>query len=228
MSEQGSRYLSSIAVAMPAWAGTFERAAWQSLPWSDTWLKRGCDLVGAAVGLVIVAPLMGLVALAVRLTSEGPVLYCQTRVGKHGVPFTIWKFRTMTVQAEADGRARWAQEHDPRVTRVGARLRQWRLDELPQLWNIIRGEMSLVGPRPERPEFVDELSRAVPGYDRRHTIKPGLTGWAQVQFRYGASVDDARIKLRYDLDYVERQSWAFDFKIVWATVGVVLTGFGAR
>ena len=220
-------YKPAIAVVLPIEAGEFPRGA-TSLPWSDTWSKRMCDCLGAAVGLTAVAPVMAVVALVVRLTSEGPALYCQTRVGKGGVPFTMWKFRTMTIHAESDGRARWAQEHDPRVTPVRALLRKWRLDELPQLWNILRGEMSLVGPRPERPEFVAELSQAVPGYDRRHLIKPGLTGWAQVQFRYGATVEDARVKLQYDLDYVKQQSMAFDLRIVWATVRVVLTGFGAR
>jgi sugar transferase (PEP-CTERM system associated) len=193
-----------------------------------TWtVKRLLDLVLAAAGLVVTAPLMLLTALAIRLESPGPVLYTQDRVGENGRLFTLYKFRSMRPDAE-DGTPVWAGHNDCRVTRVGRYIRRARLDELPQLWNVLLGDMSFVGPRPERPYFVDRLSAAVPYYVERHSVKPGVTGWAQVKYRYGSSVEDAIEKLRYDLYYIKHQSIVFDLTIVLDTVKVILSGKGAQ
>jgi sugar transferase (PEP-CTERM system associated) len=189
--------------------------------------KRLSDLTLALVGIVLAAPLMALSALALRMSSSGPILYRQRRVGKDGVPFTIHKFRSMRVDAEALTGAVWSTENDPRVTPVGRFLRRTRLDELPQLWNVLRGDMSFVGPRPERPEFVAELTRQIPFYGQRHVIRPGLTGWAQVRHRYGASVDDAQEKLQYDLFYIKYMSMPFDLYIILETVKTVLVRGGS-
>ncbi len=185
--------------------------------------KRLLDLAAAGVGLVLTLPVWPLIALAIRLDGAGPVLFTQRRVGLHGRPFTICKFRTMRVDAERDG-ARWADRNDPRVTRVGRFLRLTRLDELPQLWNVLRGDMSLVGPRPERPEFVEQLSHVIPHYRERHLIKPGLTGWAQIHLGYGATVEDARRKLCFDLYYLKHRSVDLDFAILIRTLGTFLLG----
>lgn len=183
--------------------------------------KRTFDLVFSfAVGLTIL-PVFPLIALAIKLDSRGPVFYSQERIGLGGRRFRIYKFRTMRQDAEANG-AVWAQERDPRVTRVGRVMRLTRLDELPQLWNVLRGEMAVVGPRPERPEFTEMLAREIPGYDLRHTVKPGLTGWAQVCYRYASSVRDTRAKVEYDLYYVKHCSLVMDAKILLKTVKVVL------
>lgn len=190
-------------------------------------IKRGFDLVVATVGLVLAAPLMALTALAVRLDSRGPILYRQERVGKDGRPFTLCKFRSMRDDAE-QGTPVWAQDHDERVTRVGRVIRLTRLDELPQLWNVLRGDMSLVGPRPERPFFVQQLAARIPFYSARHVVRPGVTGWAQVKYRYGSSVEDAAEKLRYDLYYIKHQSLSFDMTILLDTVRVVLFRMGAK
>lgn len=187
-------------------------------------LTRVLDCVIALLGLVLAAPLFLLAPVLIALTSPGPVFYRQLRVGLGGRRFMMWKFRSMRVDAESDGRARWATANDPRVTPLGGLLRRSRVDELPQLFNVLRGEMSLVGPRPERPEFVELLAQRLPGYERRHLVKPGMTGWAQVRFRYGASVEDARIKLLYDLEYLSRRSVAFDCRILLRTIAVVLCG----
>ncbi len=160
-------------------------------------IKRLFDITCAVGGLVVAAPIMLLVALAVRLSSPGPALYTQTRVGLHGRPFTIYKFRSMRADAEADTGAVWSTTGDPRVTPVGRIIRRTRLDELPQLWNVLIGDMSIVGPRPERPEFVSDLTRQIPFYGQRHVVRPGLTGWAQVRHEYGSSIDDAMQKLQY-------------------------------
>ncbi|PKN54454.1 MAG: hypothetical protein CVU56_26495 [Deltaproteobacteria bacterium HGW-Deltaproteobacteria-14] len=184
-------------------------------------LKRQADALGALLGLVALAPVLLLTALAVALTSRGPVLYRQTRVGRWKKPFTLYKFRTMRADAEAAG-ARWASDGDPRVTAIGRLLRKSRVDELPQLWNVLVGQMSLVGPRPERPAFTERLERAIPYYDLRHLVRPGITGWAQVSYRYGASLDDAVAKLEYDIYYVKHASLVFDLRILARTVGVVL------
>ena len=188
--------------------------------------KRVADVVLSLLGLTIAWPLMLLTALAVRLESEGPVLYAQERVGEHGRPFTLYKFRSMRADAER-GTPVWARDRDDRVTRVGRFIRLTRLDELPQIWNVLRGDMSFVGPRPERPFFVEQLAAEIPFYKQRHAVKPGVTGWAQVKYRYGASIEDAREKLRYDLYYIKHMSVFFDLTIVFDTVKVILFGKGA-
>jgi sugar transferase (PEP-CTERM system associated) len=190
--------------------------------------KRSLDIFVAGVGLVIAAPVMALVALAIRLTSRGAVLYHQQRVGLHGRIFTLHKFRSMQENAEATTGPVWASKSgDSRVTAVGLLLRRARLDELPQLWNVLNGDMSFVGPRPERPEFVTELTRQIPFYGQRHIVRPGLTGWAQVRYTYGASVEDALQKLQYDLFYIKNLSVALDLFIMLNTVKTVLRQKGA-
>jgi exopolysaccharide biosynthesis polyprenyl glycosylphosphotransferase len=190
-------------------------------------LKRALDIAMALVGLAILSPVMLVVALATRLESPGPVLYRQVRVGQGMRPFNILKFRSMRQDAESDGKARWAQRGDDRVTLVGRLLRRTRLDEVPQLINVLRGEMSLVGPRPERPEFVSMLARHIPGYQLRHLVRPGLTGWAQVNYTYGASIEDARQKLSYDLYYIGDRGVLFDLVIMARTLRVVVLGDSA-
>jgi sugar transferase (PEP-CTERM system associated) len=190
--------------------------------------KRVLDVVASALGLVVTAPIMALVALAVRLTSPGPVLYHQNRVGLHGRIFVVHKFRTMRENAEAETGAVWAaKDGDPRVTSIGGILRRVRLDELPQLWNVLKGEMSFVGPRPERPEFVSNLTEQIPYYGQRHVIRPGVTGWAQVRYTYGASTEDALEKLQYDLFYIKNISIALDFYILFLTIKTVIARRGA-
>jgi exopolysaccharide biosynthesis polyprenyl glycosylphosphotransferase len=190
--------------------------------------KRLLDVVVALGLLVATAPLMLAAAIAIRLTSPGPVFYRQARVGERGRIYTVLKFRSMRVDAEADGEAVWAAEDDPRTTSIGRYLRRYRVDELPQLLNVLRGEMTMVGPRPERPEFVTDLVESVPFYEPRHMTKPGLTGWAQVSAGYAATLDDARLKLSYDLYYLKHRGLALDLAILLRTVGVVLRGTGAR
>ena len=190
-------------------------------------LKRCLDVLVAIVGIVALVPLVVLLSILIKLDSSGPVFYRQMRVGLRGRPYMIWKFRSMRQDAEQSG-ARWATSEDPRVSRVGRWIRKWRLDELPQLINVMRGEMSLVGPRPERPVFVQELRNTIPYYDLRHTVRPGITGWAQTRFRYGASKEDSHVKLQYDLFYVKNLSLALDLRIVVHTVKVMLMGEGAR
>jgi sugar transferase (PEP-CTERM system associated) len=190
-------------------------------------LKRLVDVSLSLVGLVLAAIPMALTALAVWLESGEPVLYRQERVGQHGRVFTLFKFRSMRVDAEGDVPI-WAREGDNRVTRIGRFIRITRLDELPQFWNVLRGDMSFIGPRPERPYFVELLSKEIPFYHQRHAVKPGVTGWAQVKYRYGASVEDAMEKLRYDLYYIKHLSPSFDLSIVFDTVKVILFGKGAQ
>jgi sugar transferase (PEP-CTERM system associated) len=192
--------------------------------------KRVLDIFITSIFIVIASPIMLLVSLAIWLEAgcKNSVLYRQVRVGYRGVPFQMLKFRSMEVNAEADGQARWAVNNDPRVTRVGRVIRAARLDELPQLFNIAIGQMSFVGPRPERPEFVNELNKVIPYYDERHLTKPGITGWAQLTYPYGASVEDAREKLQLDLYYLKHHSLLFDLMIIMRTVEVVFTGNGAR
>jgi sugar transferase (PEP-CTERM system associated) len=190
-------------------------------------IKRLFDVALAMIGMVLAAPLMLLTALAVRLDSPGPIFYCQERVGEDGRVFTLCKFRSMRVDAE-QGTPVWAKDNDDRVTRVGRFIRLARLDELPQLWNVLRGDMSFVGPRPERPFFVEQLAAAIPFYMARHAVKPGVTGWAQVKYRYGSSIEDALEKLRYDLYYIKHQSLVFDFTILIDTVKVIVSGKGAK
>jgi sugar transferase (PEP-CTERM system associated) len=189
--------------------------------------KRVFDILLALVGLVLAAPLLGVTAIAVWLESGSPILYRQERVGENGRHFTLYKFRSMRHDAE-QGTPIWARAADDRVTRVGRFIRKTRLDEIPQLWNVLRGDMSFVGPRPERPFFVGQLSEHTPFYEQRHAVKPGITGWAQVKYRYGASLEDSLEKLRYDLYYVKHLSLAFDVTILFDTVKVVLFRKGAR
>jgi sugar transferase (PEP-CTERM system associated) len=194
--------------------------------WPRT-LKRGADIVFSIVGLVLSAIPMAITAIAVWLESGSPAIYRQERVGQHGRTFTLFKFRSMRIDAEGAVPV-WASAGDDRVTRIGRFIRTTRLDELPQFWNVLRGDMSFVGPRPERPYFVAQLAREIAFYHERHAVKPGLTGWAQVKYRYGASIEDATEKLRYDLYYVKHLSLFFDLTIVFDTVKVILFGKGAQ
>jgi sugar transferase (PEP-CTERM system associated) len=189
--------------------------------------KRLFDVTGALIGIVLAGPIMLLTALAIRLESSGPALYCQERVGENGRLFTLCKFRSMRIDAE-QGTPVWAKDHDDRATRVGRFIRLTRLDELPQFWNVLRGEMSFVGPRPERPFFVQQLAQEIPFYMMRHTVKPGVTGWAQVRYRYGASVEDSLEKLRYDLYYMKHLSLVFDLTILVDTLKVIVCRKGAH
>lgn len=189
---------------------------------------RCFDCLLAIVFLVLAAPVMFPIALAIRLEDGGPVLYRQTRIGLRGRTFEMFKFRSMRVDAEASGIALWASENDPRVTRVGRFIRRTRIDELPQLVNVLIDDMRLVGPRPERPAFVRALTAELPLYARRNLLKPGITGWAQVRYRYAASVAEAARKLEYDLYYVERRSPALDLRILLETAWIVVTMRGAR
>jgi sugar transferase (PEP-CTERM system associated) len=191
-------------------------------------LKRAFDLAASTVILLLAWPIMLLVALAIRVESRGPVIYRQQRVGMNGEPFKLMKFRSMYDAEESDEPASWTLQNDPRVTRVGTFIRKTRLDELPQLFNVLRGDMSFVGPRPERPVFVGELTERIPYYDQRHRVKPGITGWAQLCYPYGASVQDAKEKLQYDLYYLKNHSLLLDLIILLQTVEVVLVGDGAR
>lgn len=192
--------------------------------------KHVFDLTLACVMLLLAGPVMALVALASLIESRGrdPILYHQVRVGENGRLFRVHKFRSMRVDAEGDGVARWAAEDDPRITRLGAFLRKMRLDELPQIFNVLKGQMSLVGPRPERPDFVAELVATIPYYAQRHRVKPGITGWAQLLYPYGSDTEDAKRKLEYDLYYVKHASIVLDLIIILQTVEVVLFGKGAR
>ncbi|HEX9485040.1 MAG TPA: sugar transferase [Gemmatimonadaceae bacterium] len=202
-------------------------------------IARVMNVTVAILAAIILAPLFLLVALAVKLTSPGPVFYTQVRVGVDrrfreksaydrrgydhgGKPFMMFKFRTMQVNAEADGRAVWAVKSDPRVTRIGNFLRRTRLDELPQLLNVIRGDMNIVGPRPERPTIFADLRRTIPEYSMRQRVKPGITGWAQINQAYDACVDDVRRKVQFDLDYMKRQSLAHDIRIMTMTLPVMV------
>ncbi|HSQ73776.1 MAG TPA: TIGR03013 family XrtA/PEP-CTERM system glycosyltransferase [Rubrivivax sp.] len=193
-----------------------------------TVIKRSFDIVCASLLIVVASPLMLLAALAIKLDSRGPVLYRQERVGLNNRPFQVVKFRSMRQDAEKDGQPRWATSGDDRVTRMGRLMRVTRIDELPQLFSVLGGDMSLVGPRPERPFFVSQLTQEIPFYAVRHSVKPGVTGWAQVRYQYGATVEASLEKLQYDLYYVKNHSLLFDLKILVETVHVVLTGKGAR
>ena len=200
----------------------FHRSKWNDLS------KRVLDLAAGILGFVVSMPVMILVALAVRLDSKGPIIYRQLRVGRMGRGFDVLKFRSMRTDAEQANGAQWASENDPRMTRIGRFLRKYRLDELPQFVNVIRGEMSFVGPRPERPCFVNELRKTIPYYDERHSVRPGLTGWAQVQYAYGSSIEDAFNKLEYDLFYLQHMSLTFDLAIIFRTIRIVIGGRGGR
>ena len=189
--------------------------------------KRLLDIVAATVGLVLALPLMVLVAFAVRLDSPGPIFFRQDRVGRGGREFTLWKFRSMRTDAEAQG-ARWAVTGDPRITRVGRFIRKTRLDELPQLWNVLIGDMSLVGPRPERRMFVDQLLERSPFYEQRLVVRPGLTGWAQIKAPYASTFEESIEKLKFDLYYIKNMSVLLDISILLSTARIVLLGRGAR
>ncbi len=196
-------------------------------PWEKN-VKRLIDIVACLGALVVFFPVMLVIAVAIKLDSSGPVLYIQERIGYRGVPFRLWKFRSMVVDAEKKSGPVWAGKNDSRVTRVGRLLRKMRLDELPQIYNIIKGDMSLVGPRPEREFFVEQLKKKIPYYSLRLKVKPGLTGWAQIKHNYDRSLDDVREKLKYDLYYIENMSLSMDFKILVATVYVALGMKGAH
>ena len=191
-------------------------------------IKGVMDRVLALAGLLIFAPFGALIALAIKMNSPGPVLYSQERVGLNGKTFRIFKFRSMVVDAEKNRTPQWASEQDPRITKVGRFLRKTRLDEVPQLINILIGEMSFIGPRPERPFFVEELEKCIPFYGLRHVTKPGLSGWAQIRYRYGATVEDAVKKLEYDLYYIKNLSIFLDLMIFMETIQVILFGKGSR
>jgi len=191
-------------------------------------IRRAMNFSVALVGLVVSLPLLPFIVLAVRLDSSGPVLYRQQRVGRRGEIFYCYKFRTMRVDAEADTGATWSSDDDPRITRVGKFLRSARFDEIPQLWCVLRGDMHFVGPRPERPEFVEWLSKEIPYYGVRHVVRPGITGWAQVQYKYGNTLADAREKLQYDLFYIKNASLGLDLVIMFQTIKIVLLGRGAQ
>lgn len=195
---------------------------------SRDWAKRAFDLTVSLLLALVLLPFIALAALAVFIETGRPILYSQTRTGKDGKPFKIYKLRSMRQDAEKHGKAVWASANDSRITKVGAFIRNTRLDEIPQLWNVLKGEMSFVGPRPERPEFVEQLEKEIPFYQHRHAIKPGLMGWAQLNYPYGASVADARGKLEYDLYYVKNQSFIMDILIMIQTVEVILLGKGVH
>jgi sugar transferase (PEP-CTERM system associated) len=220
-------YTGKIAVEnlRPSWlifSDGFKKSRWQNVA------KRSLDVCIASLGLILALPLMAVVAFAVALTSRGSALYRQQRVGQHGRVFMLYKFRSMREDAEKATGAVWARKNDDRITPVGRLLRLTRLDELPQLWNVLKGDMSLVGPRPERPEFVSSLTRDIPFYGQRHVVRPGLTGWAQVQYTYGASVEDAMEKLQYDLFYIKNRSVSLDLFVIAKTVKTVLMQRGAQ
>ncbi|HYM02646.1 MAG TPA: TIGR03013 family XrtA/PEP-CTERM system glycosyltransferase [Stellaceae bacterium] len=191
-------------------------------------LKRILDIVASLALLVLTLPTLVLAAIAIRLDSPGSIFYKQERVGRHGAAFMIYKFRTMRVDAESSGVPQWAAARDPRITRVGSFLRMTRIDELPQILNVLRGDMSFVGPRPERPFFVESLSADIPFYSERHRVRPGITGWAQINYPYGASIEDAKAKLSYDLYYIKNYSFMFDLLIILSTAHAVFVKKGAR
>jgi sugar transferase (PEP-CTERM system associated) len=196
--------------------------------WMQSMFKRAFDIFASAVLLAVSLPVIVLTALVIRLTSPGPVFYRQERVGLNGKPFMLLKFRSMRVDAERDGVPRWAAVNDNRVTPVGAFIRNTRIDEIPQIFNVLKGEMSFIGPRPERPFFVEELRHAIPYYFERHRVKPGISGWAQLNYPYGASVEDAKQKFQYDLYYIKNYSLFLDFIVLVQTARVILWPQGVR
>lgn len=214
-----------LDVMDPSWLAYSE--GFQSSFLGD-WVKRLFDIGVSLILLVGASPVILLTAVAIRLESRGPILYRQVRVGENDREFEVLKFRSMRIDAEKDGQAQWAQKNDPRVTRVGNIIRRYRIDEIPQIYNILRGEMSFVGPRPERPDFVRELEARFPYYADRHRVPPGLTGWAQISYPYGSSAEDAFEKLQFDLYYVKNRNLFLDLVILLQTAEVVLWGRGAR
>lgn len=221
--ETGRVDLSSVSPSWLIFSDGFLGAQWASVL-----AKRIFD-VGAAVAImVLTSPILVVTAILVKVTSPGPIFYRQERVGQFGKPFLAWKFRSMRQDAEKGGQPQWAQQHDPRVTAIGRFIRATRIDEIPQIINVLRGDMSIVGPRPERPFFVRDLAAQIPFYNERHVVKPGIAGWAQLNYPYGASVEDARHKLEYDLYYVKNYSVFLDLLILVQTVRVVLWRSGVR
>lgn len=190
--------------------------------------KRLFDILAALLGFTLLGPLMLVTALLVKITSKGPILYSQIRVGKYGKEFRMYKFRSMRVDAEKGTGPVWATKNDNRLSPIGGLIRKVRLDELPQFFNILKGDMSLIGPRPERPKFVEELKQVIPDYEQRLNVQPGLTGLAQVWHRYDENIEDVKKKVIYDLRYIKNMCFAHDFKIAMRTILVVLTGFGAK
>lgn len=193
-----------------------------------TAIKRLFDIICASILIILALPVMVIAAVLIVIEDGFPLLYRQERVGLNGRLFNVIKFRSMRRDAEKDGKPIWAQAQDNRVTRVGQIIRKLRVDELPQLFSVLKGDMSLVGPRPERPFFVDQLTKEIPFYAVRHSVKPGVTGWAQVRYHYGATVEDSAEKLQYDLYYVKNHSLFLDVVVLFETIGVVLTGKGAH
>ena len=190
-----------------------------SMPfYASSRLKRILDVALSVLGIILSCTLLPFVAFAIRVNSPGPIFYRQVRVGKGGRPFVLNKFRTMRVDAESGGNAVWAQDRDPRVTAVGRVLRRLYIDELPQFWNVLRGEMSVIGPRPERPEWTGLIEEQIPGFWLRTKVLPGITGWAQVNYKYANSIEDARIKLAYDIEYIRNSSLAMDLRILGRTL----------
>jgi sugar transferase (PEP-CTERM system associated) len=190
-------------------------------------LKRGIDIIGSLLGLTVFTPLMLIISLAIKLDTKGPIFYRQERIGEDEKIFNLFKFRSMSVDAEENGPV-WAEVNDQRVTRVGQVIRKMRFDEIPQMFNVLKGEMSFIGPRPERPFFVDTLKSEIPFYSERHVIKPGITGWAQICYSYGASKEDALEKIKYDLYYIKHMSLILDLMILFETIKIVFWAKGAR
>jgi sugar transferase (PEP-CTERM system associated) len=220
--EQGKIRVNSLYPSWLIFGGGFDQSLLR------TAIKRLFDVVASSILLIITLPVMIVTALCILLEDGRPVLYRQERVGKGGKTFMVAKFRSMRNDAEKEGKPQWALTNDPRVTRVGRIIRKLRIDELPQIFNVLNGDMSFVGPRPERPYFVNQLISEVPYYNVRHSVIPGITGWAQVRYRYGASVEDAIEKLQYDLYYVKNHSLFLDVIILIETIEVVLLGKGGR
>jgi len=196
--------------------------------WFRRTAKRATDLLFSTLLLIAVSPIIAVTALLIKFDSKGPVIFSQDRVGENRKPYQVHKFRSMVADAEKLSGPVWAQTDDDRITRVGRFIRKWRVDELPQLWNVFKGDMSFVGPRPEREFFIQQLESQIPYYRERFSVKPGITGWAQVCYPYGASVEDAKEKLNYDLFYIKNMSVFFDLMIVLKTVKTVIFGEGAR
>ncbi len=218
----GKLYVTQINPAWLIFSDGFKKSNFQRF------MKRSGDLVLSAIFLIFLSPLMLVTALFIKLDSKGPIIFSQDRVGENRKLFKIRKFRSMVADAEARTGPVWAQDNDNRITRVGRLIRSLRIDELPQIWNVFKGEMSFVGPRPEREFFVEQLEKQIPYYDERFNVKPGITGWAQVGYGYGASVDDAVEKLNFDLFYIKNLSFLLDILIIFRTVKIVLFGKGAR
>jgi sugar transferase (PEP-CTERM system associated) len=220
--EMGRVDLESVTPSWFFFHGGFQNSTLQNA------LKRTVDIAIALSLAVFSLPVMVLVALALAATRDGPILYRQERVGLKGKVFTLIKFRSMCEDAEEDGMPQWAGANDDRVTRIGALIRSTRIDELPQLFNVLKGDMSLSGPRPERPHFVEQLKAQLPYYNERHRVRPGVTGWAQVNFKYAGSLEDSKVKLEHDLYYIKHYSLFLDLIIILQTIRVVLWSEGAR